>query len=62
MMILQHVLVVVAQSFRVFHSNQELVVNAPIQQKIRTLKKTYGCATSQSMHARKPAMIFRSEK
>jgi len=39
MMILQHVLVVVAQSFRVFHCNQELVVNTPIQQKIRTLNK-----------------------
>jgi|LauGreDrversion4_2_1035121.scaffolds.fasta_scaffold70174_1 hypothetical protein len=39
MMVLQHVLVVVAQSFRVFHRNQELVVNTPKQQKIRTLKK-----------------------
>jgi hypothetical protein len=62
MMVLQHILVVVAQSFRVFHRNQELVVNTSRQQNIRTLKKTYGCATSQSIHARKPAMILRSEK
>ena len=62
-MVLEDAAVVVAQGLGVLHRNQERIVDTPKQELANlNLKATYGCATSQQRQAKKPAIIFRSEK